>query len=235
MTNTMILDVLLVSFVGGMLCLDRVVLQAMFSRPIVAAPAIGLLLGDGYTGLIAGAFVELFWIDRLSLGGYIPPNETVVAVLITAASVLAGQILGQLPQGLIVLAVLLFLPLGVAVQKLEFSLCRKNEIVFKEALADAERGDTKAIADKHLRSVLRYYLLSAAFILIALPLGIVLLCAVYPRLAGFAVRGLGLLYGILPLLGCAVALNTITIRGAIPVFCAAFLVATFAMNFVRGL
>lgn len=53
----MILNVITVSVVGGILCLDRVVLQVMISRPIVAAPLIGLILGDLYTGLVAGAFI----------------------------------------------------------------------------------------------------------------------------------------------------------------------------------
>ena len=58
----MIVNVLIVSIVGGILCLDRIFVQALISRPIVAAPVIGLILGDPYTGLIAGAFIELFWI-----------------------------------------------------------------------------------------------------------------------------------------------------------------------------
>ena len=72
--NTMILKIIIVSVVGGILCLDRVVLQAMISRPIVAAPVIGLILGDPYTGLIVGAFIELFWIDRFPIGAYFLPT-----------------------------------------------------------------------------------------------------------------------------------------------------------------
>jgi PTS system mannose-specific IIC component len=231
----MIMKVIIVSFAGGVFCLDRVVLQAMISRPIVTAPVIGLLLGDAYTGLIAGAFVELFWIDQLPMGAYIPPNETVVAILITAGAILSAQLLGHLPQGLIALAVLLFLPLGIVAQKLECRLCRKNEAVFREALTDAEKGDTQAIARKHLHAILRYYLLSAGLILVSLPIGIAVMSWIYPRLAGFIVRGLEILYGILPLLGCAVALHTITLRGMIPIFCAVFLAATALIAFVRGM
>jgi len=231
----MIMNVIIVSFVGGILCLDRVVLQAMLSRPVVTAPVIGLLLGDAYTGLIAGAFVELFWIDRVPMGGYITPNETVASILITAGVILSAPLIGDRSQPLITLAVLLFLPLGILAQKLEYHLYRKNEAFIQEAMRDAERGDAKAIARKHLRAILRYYLLSAGLILCFLPPGIFVLQWGYPRLAGFMVRGLDILYGILPLLGCAVALHTITLRGMVPLFCAAFLMATAGIAFYRGI
>jgi PTS system mannose-specific IIC component len=235
MAISMIMNVIIVSFVGGILCLDRVVLQAMISRPIVTAPVIGLLLGDTYTGLIAGAFVELFWIDRLPMGGYIPPNETMAAILITAGVILSAQIIGDLPSGLITLAVLLFLPLGIVAQKLECRLNRKNQAMIQEAMRNAEQVDTEAIARKHLHTILRYYLISAGFILCFLPTGVAVLTWGYPRLAGFMVRGLDILYSTLPLLGCAVALHTITVRGAVPLFCAAFLTATVWIACYRGL
>ena len=70
----MIMNVLIVSIVGGILCLDRIFVQVLISRPIVAAPVIGMILGDPYTGLIAGAFIELFWIDRLPIGAAVALN-----------------------------------------------------------------------------------------------------------------------------------------------------------------
>ena len=137
----MILKLVVVSIAGGILCLDRIVLQAMISRPIVAAPLIGLILGDPYTGLIAGAFIELFWIDRLPIGAYIPPNDTVAAILITASSIESARLLGGLSQGLIALAVLIVVPLGILAQRMELWIGRGNEKLVEEALSDAARGD----------------------------------------------------------------------------------------------
>jgi len=230
----MLLDLMIVAVAGGLLCLDRVVIQTMLSRPIVAAPVIGLILGDPYTGLVAGAFIELFWIDRLPIGAYIPPNDTMAAILITAAAVGSGRILGELPQGLIALAVLIFVPLGIAAQKMDRLIVMGNERPAREALEDAAKGDIREIARKHLAAILKTYLLSTFFILIALPLGAGLLVWLYPRLAPWMVRGLVLLYAILPLIGAAVALNAIHVRGAVPVFCAIFLAATVVFGFIRG-
>jgi PTS system mannose-specific IIC component len=230
----MILKVIVASFAGAFLCLDRVVLQVMISRPIVAAPIIGLILGDPYTGLIAGSFIELFWIDRLPIGASIPPNDTMAAILITASSIESAQLLGNISQGLIALSVLLFIPFGVLAQRMELWISRGNEILTRDALNDAARGDIRAIARKHLSAILKTYLLSAAFILIALPIGITAMTWLYPRLAPFVIRGLTLLYSFLPFLGAAVALSTINIRGTVPIFCAVFLAATVVIGLIRS-
>jgi len=231
----MIWNIIIVSIAGGILCLDRVVLQAMISRPIVAAPVIGLLLGDPYTGLIVGAFIELFWIDRLPIGAYIPPNDTIAAILITASSIESAHYLGHLSQGLIVLAVLIFLPLGVLARQMELWLCRGNERLADEALADAARGDARSIARRHLTAILKAYLYPAAFILVTLPIGIVLITWAYPRLADWTIRGLTLTYSLLPFIGTAVALSTINIRGTVPVFCAVFLAVTVIIRLIRDI
>jgi mannose PTS system EIIC component len=230
----MILKLIAVSIAGGVLCLDRVVLQVMIARPIVAAPLIGLILGDPYTGLIAGSFIELFWIDRLPIGAYIAPNDTVAAILVTASSIESGRLLGGISQGLIALAVLIMIPLGILAQRMELRISKHNEKLAGEAMNDAARGDMRSIARKHLFAILNTYLVSAAFILIALPIGITALTWLYPRLANQIVQGLTLLYGLFPLLGAVIALNTINIRGSIPVFCAAFLSVTVLIGLIRN-
>ena len=230
----MILKLVAVSIAAGILCLDRIVLQAMISRPIVAAPLIGLILGDPYTGLIAGSFIELFWIDRLPIGVYIPPNDTVAAILITASSIESARLLGGFSQGLIALAVLMIIPLGILAQRLELWIGKGNEKLVEEALSDAARGDMRSIARRHLSAILKTYLLSVAFILIALSALIPTMTWIYPRLASPIIRGLTLLYGLFPLLGAAVALNTVNIRGTVPIFCAAFLCMTVILGFIRG-
>ncbi|MHB9099007.1 MAG: PTS sugar transporter subunit IIC [Syntrophales bacterium] len=230
----MILKVIVVSLAGAFLCLDRVVLQVMISRPIVAAPVIGLVLGDPYTGLIAGAFIELFWIDRLPIGAYIPPNDTMTAILITASSIESARLLGSMSQGLIALCVLIFVPFGVLAQRMDLWISQGNEKLTREAMNDAARGDIRAIADKHLSAILKTYLLSVAFIMIALPIGIATIAWLYPRLAPFVIRGLTLLYSLLPLLGAAVALSTINLRGTVPIFCAIFLAATVVIGLIRS-
>jgi PTS system mannose-specific IIC component len=231
----MIWNVIIVSVAGGILCLDRVVLQAMISRPIVAAPVIGLILGEPYTGLIVGAFIELFWIDRLPIGAYIPPNDTIAAILITASSIETAHNLNNFSQGLVILAVLLLLPLGILARQMDLWLCRGNEKLADGALVDAATGNTRAVARRHLTAILRAYLFPACFIMVTLPMAIALMTWAYPRLADWMIRGLTLTYSLLPLIGTAVALSTINIRGMIPVFCAVFLATTVLIRFIRNM
>jgi PTS system mannose-specific IIC component len=226
MANTMIIPVIMVSFAGGILCLDRVLVQAMISRPIVAAPLIGLLLGDPYTGLVTGALLELFWIDQLPLGGFIPPNDALASILITASSIEAGRILGDPSQGLIALAILLLLPAGIVAKKMEWHLCMHNNKLADKAINDASRGDIRSFSRHHFIAIAETYLLTVVVILVVLPAAISILV--------WIVRGLNMTYYLLPLIGVSVALNTIKLFKIIPIFCASFLVAATIFSLARG-
>jgi len=232
-TDPMIINVLIVSIVGGLLCLDRVFVQMMISRPIVSAPLIGMILGDPYTGLIAGAFIELFWIDRLPIGAYIPPNDTIVSVLIAAGAIESGRILGDLPPGLIALAVLIFIPFAMAAKIMETILVRNNEKSVRAVLSDTLHGDISSIKKNHLRSAMMNFICPAALILLTLPIGIGLMTWIYPRLTTWSIQGLQLLYVLLPLIGIAVTLNAIHLRGAFPIFCGVFLAASGILHYLR--
>jgi PTS system mannose-specific IIC component len=54
---------------------------------------------------------------------------------------------------------------------------------------------------------------------------------IYPGLPSEIKAMLSMIYYFLPLLGIAVAINTIKLRGAIPVFCGIFLVVAVALEF----
>ena len=73
--------VLLAGVWGGLLALERsAFLQAMFSRPLVAATGTGLLLEDLPSGIFVGLVFELFYLGGVSLGGARPEHETLPAV-----------------------------------------------------------------------------------------------------------------------------------------------------------
>ena len=228
----MVNDVLIVSIVGGLLCLDRVFIQTMISRPVVSAPLVGLILGDPYTGLVSGAFIELFWIDRPAIGAYIPPNDTIAAVLIAAGAIESGRVIGELSQGLIAAAVLLYAPFAFLAKKMELRIIRSNEKSAKEMSWDADSRNVHSVAKSHFRAAMLNFVFPAAIILIALPAGIALITWMYPRIEPWGNRGLQLLYALLPVLGIAVTLNTIRLRGALPVFCGIFLAVTVIVRYM---
>jgi PTS system mannose-specific IIC component len=228
----MLVKVAISSLLGGILCLDRVTLQLMISRPVVAGPVIGLVLGDPYTGLISGALVELLWIDRLAVGAYVPPHDTIVAVLVTAGSIIGGMGLGPFSIQRVAFSVLLYLPAGILAQRMDVWIRQSNDGLAREALEEVKAGHIEAVSKNHLRALLRTWLVTTAFIFIAALAGIFFTRFAFPALPASVLKMLHYIYLFLPLLGIGVALNTIKHRGAIPVFCGVFLLLSAAKEFL---
>ncbi len=84
-------DLLRISLAGGLIGLDRLAFgQFMISQPIVAAPLIGWLLGDFHDGMQIGVVLELFWFRGLPVGGHVPKDATLSAILTTGIALWGG-------------------------------------------------------------------------------------------------------------------------------------------------
>ncbi|MDD5344851.1 MAG: PTS sugar transporter subunit IIC [Smithella sp.] len=221
----MFAEIILVSFCGSLLCLDRVFVQAMISRPVIIAPLIGLLLHDPYAGLIIGAFVELIWIDRIPIGTYIPPNDSLAAVVATSIALIAGSRLGGASPELIALCILIAIPCGNLAKQMDVQIIKSNDSLSDKALEDAKENNIRAIEQKTYRGLIKVFLLYALFLLAVQAIFVPSVIWVYPKLNSTTIKTLSLTYYFLPLLGIAVAINMLKLRKAIPVFCAIFLIA----------
>jgi PTS system mannose-specific IIC component len=224
------LNSLEVALLGGVICLDRVFLQAMISRPIVAGPMIGVVLSEPLTGLMVGAFIELLWIDRLPMGTYIPPNDSVAAVLATAGAILAGRELGSPPRELIALAILIFLPAGLLARQVDVWIIKTNDRLSQRATECARLGDIKGLAREHRYGLVKTFTGAFLIIFVCLVPGVMILTWAFPLLPERALKALAYTYSFIPILGFAVALNTIKMRGAVPIFAGIFLLATLVMG-----
>jgi len=213
------------ALLGGFLCLDRIVLQVMLSRPVITAPLIGLALGDPLTGLMAGAITELLWIDRFPMGTYLPPNDTIAAVLIAAGAIMAGKHTGGASPELLAASVLLFVPAAYIARQLDMLIARSNDAAATAAVDDARGGDARAIAVRHYAALAKTFILSSVFIFVLLLPGTMLLVYVFPMLPDCCMRTLVMVYWFIPVLGVAIALATIKVRGKLPVFAGLLLVA----------
>ncbi len=228
----MFFEISLTAIAGGLLCLDRIFFQVMISRPIVSASVIGLILGDPYVGMITGALIELIWIDRLPVGTVVPPNDTISAVLISAAVIIAGRSLGAVSKEVIALGIILLLPMALAGQILDIWIIRGNDKISRSALKPAAEGDIDGVSRLHIRALLRTYLINTVFIFTTLGIGIFALKAIYPLIPPAVLRSLVYVYLFLPILGVAVALNTIHLRGMLPVFSGVFLIVMIIFEIV---
>lgn len=227
----MLAEIVLVSLCGSLLCLDRVFIQAMISRPVVIAPVIGLLLHDPYAGLIIGALVELIWIDRVPIGTYIPPNDSITAVAATSIALITGSKLGGVSKELIAFAVLLAIPCGLLARELDVLIIKSNDLLSDQALEDAKQNNIKAIERKNYLGLIKVFSSYIFFLLIVQIIFIQVVIWIYPKFNAVLLKALSFTYYFLPLLGIAVAINMLKLRRAVPVFCAIFLVVAMLLEF----
>lgn len=227
----MLTKIILISFCGSLLCLDRVFIQAMISRPVVIAPLIGLFFNNLYAGLIIGAIVELIWIDRLPLGTYIPPNDSIAAVMATSIAVIAGPRLGGTSTQLIALAVLLAIPCGALAKQMDVMIIHSNDSLSDKALEDAKDNNIAAIEKKNYLGLIRVFLSYAVFLFVAQMAFVPLVAWIYPKFNQTLLTALSFTYYFLPLLGIAVAINMLKLRNMIPIVCAVFLVVAILLEF----
>src|SRR5210317_613945 len=100
-------DYLFAGLVSMLTGLDRVALvQLMISRPLVAGPLTGWVLGSPLVGLEVGMLLELLWLGRLPVGAAIPPDDTQVAVGATVLALTVGEMLNLVGMPMVLLAVL---------------------------------------------------------------------------------------------------------------------------------
>lgn len=230
----MFTDIIIIALCGSLLCLDRVFIQAMISRPVVIAPIVGLLLNNLYAGLMIGALIELIWIDRLPIGTYIPPNDSIAAVVATAIAAMAGSNLGNISPELIALSVLLAIPCGMLAKQIDVMVVQSNNVMSDKALADAQKGDVRAIERKNYLGLIRVFLFYAVFLLAVQAALVPSVIWVFPGLNDILLRALSFTYYFLPLLGIAVAINMLKLRNTIPIVCAVFLVVAVLLEFFHG-
>ncbi|HQL01497.1 MAG TPA: PTS sugar transporter subunit IIC [Smithellaceae bacterium] len=224
----MLSTIIALSVLGGVLCLDRIVIQAMVSRPIVLAPLMGWLIGIPLAGLIIGAMLELFWIDRIPIGIYIPPNDSASAVLAVSIAGLAGPKTGAIVPEIIALALLLAIPCGLLIRLFDVKIIESNNRLSDEALEDAKLGHLRAIEKKTYLALGKAAIVYVGALFLFQVLIVYPVAALYPGLPDALIQTLKLTYYFMPLLGIATAIAAIKMRGAIPLFCAVFLILAIA-------
>jgi PTS system mannose-specific IIC component len=216
-------DYLLAGLVAMLTGLDRVALvQVMISRPLVAAPLTGWLLGHPMVGLEVGMLLELLWLGRLPVGAAIPPDDTQVAVGATVLTLSVGPMLGLHGMPFVILAVLIAIPLGKFGQVFDRLARYVNDRLAVSGERALAAGRTRVMERYHLLGLASFALASLATALVIVLVGSLILYEAAPFLIG-AVRkaGLSLQYSLI-LVGAASLLGTINVNRSISLFCAAF-------------
>jgi mannose/fructose/N-acetylgalactosamine-specific phosphotransferase system component IIC len=149
------IQLLLTSVWGGLMALERrAFLQAMVSRPLVAATVTGLLTDDVLAGLFVGLVFELLHLGGASLGGAHADHDTLPAVAAAGLAASVGHALGSdATPAIWALAILLCAPFGRAGRLLENRLDTRARKYFGRALTAATAGNMKAVSRQNLRAM----------------------------------------------------------------------------------
>lgn len=213
--------------------LDRVaVLQCMISRPLVAAPLTGWLLGVPMAGFEVGMMLELLWLGRLPVGSVIPPDDTQVAIGATVLALIMERLLGLHGMPAVILCVLVAIPLGKIGQYADTRVRQANNRLTHAAEAAASAGDAREIEQLHWYGV-GHFALAALFTCTAIVAGgTLLLYPLAPLLLGTVHEsGLALQYSF-TMIGAAALLGTLHVNRGFFLFGAAF-VATLLVIGLR--
>jgi mannose/fructose/N-acetylgalactosamine-specific phosphotransferase system component IIC len=164
---------------GALASLERrAFLQAMFSRPLVAATGMGLLLGQLQTGLYLGMILELFYLGTASLGAALPENDTLAATGTTAAAaMMAEQTGGGGTPAIWSLCLLIFAGLGLLGRAVDRRLEGHAATLSVHGLELAEHGELERAVRQNLWGIWPYAL--AYFVLNAACAGLGLLIGAY--------------------------------------------------------
>lgn len=218
-----LLDCLTVSLVAIVCGLDRMAFcQLMFSRPIVAGPLAGMVLGDPLVGLQVGLLVELLWIGRLPVGASIPPDDTQVAIGGTFLAVSAAG-MWNYPQAVtIVFSLLIAMPLGKSGQLFDHMARRANDNLGRRAERFLHAGELHTAERTHLIGLGHFAVAALATFVVIAGVGSLLCFALVPLLLPYFVPAGEWLYLAFPLIGAAMILRSINVNRAATLFAASF-------------
>ena len=132
----------------------RAFLQAMLSRPLVAATVIGLLLNDALAGLYVGLVFELLHLGGASLGGAHADHDTLPAVAGAALAAGMGEASGSdATPAMWAFSILVCAPFGRAGRLLENRLDARARKYYGRALTAADAGQMRIVAGQNLRAM----------------------------------------------------------------------------------
>lgn len=114
----------------------------MINTPLVLCPIVGLILGDFQAGIIAGATLQLIFLGVMQIGGTLPADASLGAVIGTAFSITMGQSVETALTFAVPIAVL-----GSTFTLLKYII---NGLVNPYVEKLCEKGDAKGIERVHI-------------------------------------------------------------------------------------
>ena len=215
-------SMILAGLVAVLCGLDRIAaFQFMFSRPIVAGPLTGLVLGEPLIGLQVGMLVELLWLGRLPVGASIPPDDTQIAIGGTVLSVAFASPDFTTPVT-IVFCLCIAIPLAKSGQFFDRMARQANNHTVKQLEQNILTGDLSSINRLHLVGIGHFALASLFTFVFIVGAGSILCTISMPYFMPFLVVPINWLQLVFILVGASMILSSINVNRATTLFAASF-------------
>ncbi len=215
----MIVQAVLVGLIGALGCLDYQLGTLYMFRPIVMCPLVGLALGDLQTGLAVGASLELLFMGSISIGAYVPPNETVGGVLACAFAISLGEGTEA--------AIALAMPIAVLSLAIGNLLQPIWPFFVDKADSFAKKGNLRGIYAVHwgigLWGCVEYFLLCGGAFL----LGVDAVQGILDWIPSFILDGFGVAANLLPAMGFAMLGRLVITKKLVPFYFLGFLLCSY--------
>lgn len=211
---------LLVALVAGILEWDIYGWgQTMISRPVVAGPVIGLVLGDLKTGLLIGGAIEMIYLGVIPVGAAVPPDATTATTVATALAILSG--LGQ------EMAVTLAIPVAMAAQLLQMLIWTINSGLMHKADKYAEEGNLDGTDRLHRLGSLFFFLQGFIPVFLAVFFGVDVVKTIVEGIPEWLTNWFSVAGGMLPALGFAMLFVMMSNKRLLPFFIIGFGLAAY--------
>lgn len=215
----MIVQAVLVGLIGALGCFDYQLGTLYMFRPIVMCPLVGLALGDLQTGLAVGASLELLFMGSISIGAYVPPNETIGGVLACAFAISLGEGTEA--------AIALAMPIAVLSLAIGNLLQPIWPFFVDKADSFAKKGNLKGIYAVHwgigLWGCVEYFLLCGGAFL----LGVDAVQGILDWIPSFILDGFGVAANLLPAMGFAMLGRLVITKKLVPFYFLGFLLCSY--------
>ena len=193
---------------------------SLFQKPLVAGTLVGLILGHPAEGVIIGAAIQLPYIAFISAGGTIPSDPGLAGVLGTAFA-----IVGNVDPATAITIAIPFCLLGTVVWVLHMTI----DVAFVH-MADkaAEQGDLKKVCFLHVvPPQIVAFAISVIPVMLGAYFGADYMARLVAMLSNDVLHVLQVIGGVLPALGVAMNLRSISRPNSMAFYMLGFILSVY--------
>lgn len=193
---------------------------SLFQKPLVAGTLVGLILGRPAEGVIIGAAIQLPYIAFISAGGTIPSDPGLAGVLGTAFA-----IVGNVDPATAITIAIPFGLLGTVVWVLHMTI----DVAFVH-MADkaAEQGDLKKVCFLHVvPPQIVAFAISVILVMLGAYFGADYMARLVAMLSNDVLHVLQVIGGVLPALGVAMNLRSISRPNSMAFYMLGFILSVY--------